>query len=179
VPIQVGGINLPFPLNYGESIVPSSAPLAPLAGPVQNPTINGSSLFTATSVNNTVVTLAWSAPAGTPPYGYTVYVLEVTPEDHGAGFAGSGVYSTAKTSVTLPPLIAGKIYVFVIVTEVDGIANMETSPYRSQLPTAFAPVLSAPITISSGAASPQLRGDPKLWQHFLGAKGESHRIAAH
>jgi hypothetical protein len=179
VPIPVGGMSLPFPLNYSETVVPSSTPLAPLAEPVKNPTIDGSSLFTTTSVNNTVVTLAWSAPTGTSPYGYTVYVLQVIPQNNGAAFVESGIYNTAKTSVTLPPLTAGNIYLFVIVTEVDGIANMETSPYRSQLPTAFAPVLSAPITISSGAASPQLRGDPKLWQRFLGAKGESHHITAH
>jgi hypothetical protein len=61
---------------------------------------------------------------------------------------------------------------------VDGIANMQTSPYRSQLPTAFATVMSAPVTINGGAARPQLRGDPKEWQRFLHPKGERYRITA-
>jgi hypothetical protein len=176
--IPVGTLNLPFPLNFGEAVVPSNFPLAPLAQPVQNPTINGSSLFTTTSVNNTVVTLDWSAPGGTSPYGYTIYPLQVIQMQNVIEFLESGVYSTAKTSITLPPLTAGNTYVFVIATLVDGIANMETSPYRSQLPTGLASVLSAPITINSGAASPQLRGHQKEWQRFLHAHGERHQILA-
>jgi hypothetical protein len=82
--------------------------------------------------------------------------------------------------MTLPPLTAGDTYVFVIITEVDGVANMQTSPYRSQLPTAFATVMSAQVTISGGASGPQLRGDPKELKRFLHPQGERYRrVAGH
>ena len=69
--------------------------------------------------------------------------------------------------MTLPPLSAGNTYIFVIITEVDGVANMQTSPYRSQLPTAFATVMSAQVAIGAGASAPQLRGAPKELKRFL------------
>jgi len=64
VPFQVGSHSFPISLNYGLTVDPAHPTLAPLAGPVVNPMIDGSSLFTTTSVNNTVVTLNWSAPSG-------------------------------------------------------------------------------------------------------------------
>jgi hypothetical protein len=78
--------------------------------------------------------------------------------------------------MTLPPITAGNTYLFVIITEVDGIANMQTSPYRSQLPTAFATVMSAQVAISAGASSPQLRGDPKELKRFLHPEGKRYRV---
>jgi hypothetical protein len=65
-----------------------------------------------------------------------------------------GRYTTAKTTVNLPPLLAGKTYLFLITALADGHANVETMPNRSALPTAYASVVSAPITISSGATGP-------------------------
>lgn len=177
VPLQVGAQNFPIALNYSLVADPANPTLAPLAWPVVNPTINGSSLFTTTSVSTTVETLSWSAPNGTP-IGYTVFVFQLVPLQNGIEFLPAGVYSTAQTSMTVPPLTAGNIYLFLIITQADGLANMQTSPYRSQLPTGFATVISAPITINSGAATPQLRGDPKQLQRFLHPKGEGYRIAA-
>jgi hypothetical protein len=52
-------------------------------------------------------------------------------------------------------------YVFIIAAEVDGRANIESSPNRSALPTAYANVVSAPITISSAAAQPVIHDDEK------------------
>jgi hypothetical protein len=78
--------------------------------------------------------------------------------------SGGGVYlpagslSTAKTEVTLLPLPGGNTYVFAITALVDSAANFETRPYRSALPTAFASVVSAPITISAGAQT-RIHGD--------------------
>jgi hypothetical protein len=178
VPFQVGSHSFPISLNYGLTVDPAHPTLAPLAGPVVNPMIDGSSLFTTTSVNNTVVTLNWSAPSGRSPYGYTAYVFQVIPTGNGFELAGVGNYSTAQSSMTLPPLTGGNTYIFVIITEVDGIANIQTSPYRSQLPTGYATVMSAQVTINAGAARPQLRGDRKEWQRFLHPKGERYRITA-
>jgi hypothetical protein len=49
---------------------------------------------------------------------------------------------------------------------VESNANMETSPRRSALPTGFANVESAPITIGSGATTPAIRGDAKLFEEL-------------
>lgn len=175
VAIQIGSENLPISLNDGVAVDPSAPALAPLVGPVLNPTINGMDLFTTTSANTTVESLNWSAPSGTP-YGFTVFAFEVTPIQNGAEFKVDGVYSTAQPPMTLPPLTAGNTYLFVIVAQADGIANMETSPYRSQLPTGFATVMSAQVAIKSGASAPQLRGDPKQWERLLHPEGERYRV---
>jgi hypothetical protein len=39
---------------------------------------------------------------------------------------------------------------------------METGPNRSSLPTGFATVVSAPITINSGAQMPAIHGDRRV-----------------
>jgi hypothetical protein len=65
-----------------------------------------------------------------------------------------------------------------IITEVDGAANAQTNPYRSQLPTGFATVMSAQVTISAGASAPQLRGDPKQLKRFVHPEGKRYRIEA-
>jgi hypothetical protein len=177
VPIQVGSQSFPMALNYSVVVDPSKPTLAPPVGPVVNPTINGANLFTTTSVNTSVETLSWSAPTGTP-YGYTVFVFQVIPIQNGLEFLVAGVYSTAQTSMTLPPLTAGNTYFFLIVTQGDGVANMQTSPYRSQLPTGSATVMSGPIAVNSAAVAPQLRGDPKQLKRFLHPEGKRYRVRA-
>lgn len=176
VSISVSSGFLTFPLNYGEAVVPSNSPLAPLAWPVQNPTINGASLFTAATIDSTVMTLNWSPTGLASPYGYTIYALQVFQNGGEYELAYAGVFGTAQIPVTLPPLPPDNTYLFVIATDVDGIANMESSPYRSQLPTSVATVVSAPITIPAGAPAVRLRGDPKQWQRFLHPEGERHRM---
>jgi hypothetical protein len=176
VPFSVGSITFPMALNYGVVVDPAKPTLAPLAGPVVNPTINGANLFTSTSVNSTVETLSWSGPSVGIPYGYDVLVFQVIPLQNGVELLEAGNYSTAQTSITLPPLTAGNTYVFVIVTEADGVASVQTSPYRSQLPTGFATVMSAQATVNAGASGPQLRGDPKELERFLHPKGEIYRL---
>jgi hypothetical protein len=177
VPITIPGISsqLLFGLLSGEAVPPSSslAPLAPLAGPVQNATVNGSSFFTAATLNTAAVTLSWSAPTGTAPYGYLIFPIVVEPNGGGVGLGSGGGFRTATTSVALPPLTPGNTYLFLITTLVDGAANVETSPYRSALPTAFAQVVSAPITIASGATVPSIQGDAKVLQQLLQSKAKN------
>lgn len=151
--------SFPFAFEDGESVPPSNSPLAPLVSQVQNATINGASLFTAGIINTTSVTLSWSAPATGTPYGYSIVAFQVIPLEDGVEFATAGTFGTAKTSITLPPLAAGKTYIFVITAQVDGTANIEASPYRSSLPTAFATVVSAPITINTEASRTTIHGD--------------------
>jgi hypothetical protein len=157
-----------FLLVDGTSIAPSSSSLVPLAIPVQSPTIDGASFFTANTVSSASPTISWSAPSGTPaPYGYTVRAYAQTLENNEPSLQQAGNFSTSGTSVTLPPLAAGNTYLFSITTKVDGAANMQTSPFRSALPTGFASIVSAPITISPTATTAQVRGDIEEWRRLV------------
>ncbi len=170
ITVPGSSLPIPYPLLFGMAVPPTAAlaPLAPLAGPVQNPMISGASMFTTATLNNTVVSLSWSAPAGTTPIGYIVVPILVTVNSTGGiAEAPVGAFRTAKTSTTLPPLVAGNMYLFSITTLVDGAANIETQPYRSALPTGFAQVVSAPITIAAGAQTPTIRGDAKLVRELM------------
>jgi hypothetical protein len=167
------GTSFPMVLPFGVAVAPSSSPsLAPLAEPVLNPTVNGANLFMESTSNSTAVTLSWSAPQGTAPFGYRIAVLAQTPIANGVQYAVAGEFGTAKTSATLPPLTAGQAYVFVITTAVDAAANMETSPWRSALPTGFANVISAPVTISSSATTPAIHGNAKVFADLFRHQGK-------
>jgi hypothetical protein len=141
-----------FTLTNGASTALPNLANTPLISPVQNPQINGISLFTATTVNSSDVTLSWSAPALGSPYGYRVQVL--TPANQlrdNTVYSATAVLNTAKTSLRIPPgiITSGKTYVFLITSLADAGANMETHPNRSALPVANADLISAPITIGS------------------------------
>jgi hypothetical protein len=163
VPVPDSSATVSFALVTGESVAPSSNALAPMIGPVQNPAINGGSLFTAATLSTTTPSFSWTAPAtGTAPYGYSVSTYVLSNPSGTPNYLNSGVFYTSQNSVTLPPLSAGNTYVFAITALVDGTANIQTSPNRSSLPTAFANVVSAPITISSGAADVIIHGDANV-----------------
>jgi hypothetical protein len=171
IPVGTPPINVNFMFSSGVTSAPSSNPIVPLVSQVQSPTINGGSLFTAATVNTTALTLSWLAPASGSPYGYSVTSWLVTSlPPSGAQFSSAGTFSTSQTSVALPPLTAGSTYIFEITTMVDGSANIQTSPYRSTLPTGYATVVSAPITISSGATTPEIRGDASVLKRLTQPK---------
>jgi hypothetical protein len=151
-------------VTNGTTVAPTSGPVAPIIGPVQNPKIDGADLFTAATVNSVSPTLSWSAPALGTPYGYNVQVL--SPDSLIPGVPGPGglpvpigmwgpgpQLSTAKTTMTIPPgvLAPGGTYMFVITALADAQANMETAPHRTALPSGNADVLSAIITVNSAA----------------------------
>jgi len=164
IPIPDSSATATFILTDSATVAPSNTPLAPVVLPVQNPTINGGgSIFGATALNSTIVTLSWSAPAGTVPFGYTVRAYVQITAGGIATYAATGAaLSTANTSITLPPLAGGNTYVFSITAEADGTANMQTSPFRSSLPTGYATVVSGPVTISSSAEMPEIHGDRRV-----------------
>ncbi len=154
-----------FALVNGVNVPVSSTPpsLAPLVSPVLTPTINGASFFTAATLNTTTVPLSWTAPATGTPYGYVVRVYVQTTSATGVPtYSAAGSFNAAQTSITLPPLSGGNTYVFAIEAVADGTAKMETGPFRSTLPTGFATVVSAPITVSSGALAPVIHGDRRV-----------------
>ncbi|MFZ0477609.1 MAG: hypothetical protein WAL71_00555 [Terriglobales bacterium] len=184
LPVPNSSATYNFSLVDGESVSPSNSTIVPVALPVQNPTINGSSFFTANTADSTTPSLSWTAPTGTAPYGYRVVAYVLTTVNGAPAYAPAGTYNTAGTSVTLPPLAGGNTYIFTITTEVDGAANMQTSPFRSKLPTGFASVISAPITISASATTPQIDGDIEEWSHLVNLQSDDRanthsRAAAH
>jgi hypothetical protein len=164
VPLPNSTATTPFVLVYGQNTALPTAAVAPLISAVQNPTINGASLLTASTINTTPITLTWSAPSGTKPFGYTVQLfVPLTPPNGTMRYFPSEKFSAAETSMTLPvTLKAGQIFVVMITALVDGQANMESSPRRSGLPTAYASMVSAPITIGSAAAPQIIRGDARV-----------------
>jgi hypothetical protein len=155
-----------FALVTSASAAPSNSALVPIVGPVQSPTINGGSLFTAATLNTATPSLSWSAPAAGSPFGYRVAAFVQTVSGSIPVYATAGVFFTSQTSVTLPPLSGGNTYVFAITAEVDGTANVQTAPFRSSLPTGFSSVVSAPITISAGATQPAIHGDARVLKRF-------------
>ncbi|MGO9086523.1 MAG: fibronectin type III domain-containing protein [Candidatus Sulfotelmatobacter sp.] len=138
----------------------------PVVTAVQNPTIASGSFFTAATLSTTTPSLNWSAPATGSPYGYRVSAFVQQTANGIATYLPAGVFYTSQTSVTLPPLSAGNSYVFSITALADGSANVQTAPFRSSLPTGFASVVSAPITISSGAAQVRIHGDARVVKRF-------------
>ncbi len=138
-----------FLLSFGETTALPTAPIAPLIGPVQNPMLNGSSLFQSATLATPAVNLSWAPPAGAQAFGYYVSVFQLATLSTGAmQYVGVARFGTAKSSMSVPFLAAGSTYIFQITALLDGVANMETSPGRSQLPIAHSTVLSAPITIN-------------------------------
>ena len=159
-PITFPGAAAPInvQLDFGAITAVSSAPVVPLTSAPLAPTVNGASFYTAATLTTTTPTIAWSAPSGSTPTAYTVTVLDQLTAPNNTTFAGPiARYNTTKNSITLLPLLAGKTYFFLITSKIDGHANIETNPNRSQLPVAFASTISAAFTISSSATSPAVR----------------------
>jgi len=164
VPLPNSTATTPFVLVYGQNTALPTAAVAPLISAVQNPTINGASLLTASTINTAPITLSWSVPSGVKPFGYTVQLfVPLTPPNGTTQYFPSEKFSAAETSMTLPvTLKAGQTFVVVITAIVDGQANMESSPRHSGLPTAYASMVSAPITIGLAAAPQIIRGDARV-----------------
>lgn len=136
-----------------QTIAPPSAAVVPLISPVQNPTLNGASLFTTATLNTRSLSLSWQKPTLGTSYGYAVHFASLPTTGLILRTTNLVTLFTAQTSMNVPPelLTAGQTYLIDITALVDGKADMETSPNRSGLPTAAANVVSAPITISSSA----------------------------
>jgi hypothetical protein len=165
---QVSEVNLPRPnsttvdtflLGNRQTTALPTGPVSPIVGPVQNPMINGASIFQTATLNTTSVNLSWNAPAIGQPYGYYVTVYELGTLINGGTeeYIGVGRFGTAKTSVQVPFLSAGNTYVFLITSESDGLAKMETNPLRAKIPNGEAAVVSAPMVIATGATAARKR----------------------
>ena len=141
-----------FYIQNGEISQPPTAVVVPLLSPVQGPQINGASLLTPATLSTGNVTLSWSSPATGQPFGYYIQVFEPETVNSVLQYSLTGQFGVTVNSINLPPLGSGT-YIFMISAVADGVANMQASPRRSALPTAFVDVLSAPITINSSGSS--------------------------
>jgi hypothetical protein len=161
---QVSEVSLPRPnssvtdtflLSNRQITATPAGPVVPILSPVQNPMINGASIFQTATLNTTSVNLSWSAPAIGQPYGYyvTVYQLGTLINGGTEEYIGVARFGTAKTSIQVPFLSAGNTYVFLITSETDGLAKMEMNPLRAKAPNAEAAVVSAPVAITTGATA--------------------------
>jgi hypothetical protein len=139
-----------------------TGPVEPLVGAVQNPMINGVSLFTGSTFNTGAVNLSWNAPTGgTAPTGYMVQLLLKTtlppppppaPQNPLTVYEPIATLFTTKTSMAVPySLVAGDVFLVKIVARVDGKANFESSPNRFGVPIGSASVISAVITVGATA----------------------------
>ena len=161
---QVSQVSLPRPnstvmdtflLADRQTTTVPTGPVAPILGPVQNPMINGASLFQTATLNTTSVSLSWNPPSIGQPIGYyvTVYQLGTLINGGTEQYIAVGRFGTAKTSMEVPFLSAGNTYVFLITSETDGIAKIETNPLRAKAPNGEAAVISAPMVIATGATA--------------------------
>jgi len=155
VPVPNSSVPTTFAIVNREIAPLPTGPVSPILTAVQNPTLNGNSLFAAANLTTTTVTLSWSPPATGQPYGYYVRVYAPVARLPGSALTYDEVaqYGTTKTSMQVPFLAAGSTYVFVISAELDANANMEKSPGRTKAPSAEASVVSAPIVIAAGATA--------------------------
>src|SRR5207237_9675759 len=109
---------------------------------------NASRFLHIVTLSSTAVPISWNPTSIGQPYGYLVQVYQLgTLPSGGTGYALAGIHGTAKTSVAIPFLSSGNTYVSAILAGSDANANIETKPFRRQIPMAESPVVSAPFVI--------------------------------
>jgi hypothetical protein len=157
----------PVPYVVSDGLITNvpTGPVEPLVGVVQNPMINGVSLFTGSTFNSGAVNLTWSAPSGgNTPTGYIVQLLLKTtftpppplPPNPVTEYAPFATLYTTKTTMAVPySLVAGDVFLVKIVSRVDGKANFESSPSRFGVPVGSAGVISAVMTVGATAMAKQ------------------------
>jgi hypothetical protein len=129
----------------------ASPTIAPRISPVRGATINGRSLFEAQSGVGYRPTLAWQPPALGTPTAYAVRFSRLSNDDASDPETESravAVILTRDTEVVVPPIVfeAGNTYYARIIAFDEPSRNLDKAPYRYQLPSASAEVLSAPFT---------------------------------
>lgn len=130
----------------GTTTMPSaSAPIAPLLTPVQNPRINGKSLFQNQLSVGLAPVLAWDAPATGSPAGYVVTAYQLINNAGASRLQSVATMRTASRQITLPPGVfaAGNTYVFSISAVKSPGVSYASNPYQAAFPYATAPILSA------------------------------------
>jgi len=136
---------------YGVDLVPTasadpSLTLRPRISPVLAPQVNGRSLFTNQLAVGASPRLSWQAPAVGAPDRYLVTVRRLFATGPRSESRTVGRFYTSSTTMDVPPgvLLPGEVYFLTISAIAAGTPVNE--PARSQLPYAFATLMSALIS---------------------------------
>ncbi len=143
------------PVNLGRSaytattVMPSAtSPLTPLLSPVQNPRINGKTLFQNQVGVSASPVISWDAPATGAPTGYVVSLLPLVNNGGASAFQPRTIFRTAARSITVPPgvMAAGVSYVITISAVRNPGYSYASNPFQSALPYGSSPVASNIVT---------------------------------
>ncbi len=141
-------------IGYSTTSLPTGAnAITPPMSPVQNPELDGVSLFTAVTTTTPTPKISWNPPTGLVPYGYNVSIIEIASSDSNLLPVVANLH-TAQTSLTVPPgiLSPGSSYLFVIGALADARANIASSPRRLGYPRANAQATSGPVAIGGSSS---------------------------
>ena len=139
-------VNLLRSAYSATTTMPTAAsPLAPQLGPVQNPRINGKTLFQNQLGVGTSPSLAWDNPATGAPTGYVVSVYQLKNNSGASGFGPRTVFRTAARAFTVPPgvMTSGNTYVITISAVKNPGYSYASNPFQSAFPYGSSPVASA------------------------------------
>ncbi|HTL97836.1 MAG TPA: hypothetical protein VL181_03425 [Holophagaceae bacterium] len=141
-------VNLLRSAYTATTTMPTAAtPIAPLLSPVQNPRINGKTLFQNQLGVGTNPVIAWDAPATGSPTGFVVSVYQLMNQGGTSALPLSSrfVLRTASRQVTVPPgiMTAGNTYVITISAVRNPGVNYASNPFQSAFPYGTSPVASA------------------------------------
>ena len=123
----------------------AAAPITPLLSPVQNPRINGKSLFQNQLNVGTSPALAWDAPASGAPTGYVVGIYPLLNSSGATRFGPRYTFRTAARTFTVPPgiLTSGTAYVITISAVKNPGYSYASNPFQSAFPYGTSPIASA------------------------------------
>lgn len=120
--------------------------LVPAVTPPRHAQVNGKTLFANQLGVGTSPRVSWTAPEVGRAGRYFMRVFELLPDGTRSRFRSVASFTTADTSLTLPPglLAAGHLYVFTIAAM--STSAPVTQPNRNSLPFAFATTMSAIVS---------------------------------
>ena len=123
----------------------AAAPIAPLLGPVQNPRINGKTLFQNQLGVGTNPTLAWDNPATGSPTGFVVSIYQLVNNSGTSAFGPRYVFRTAARTFAVPPgvMTSGNTYVVTISAVRNPGYTYASNPFQSAFPYGSSPMASA------------------------------------
>lgn len=129
----------------------TSPMIAPRISPVRNATIDGRSIFEARAGVGYRPRIAWEPPAVGTPTAYAVRISRLSNDDAAdpeTETRAVAVILTRDTELVVPPIVfeEGSTYYLRIIAFDEPSRDLEKAPYRYQLPSASAEVLSAPFT---------------------------------
>jgi len=120
--------------------------LAPAITPPRHPQINGKTLFANQLAVGSTPSLSWTAPDVGTPSRYFVRLLELLPDGTRSRFRPVATFTTAETSMTVPPGLLSAGHVYVVTIAAMATSAPVTQPNRNSLPFAFATTMSAIVS---------------------------------